>query len=184
MSATYCILLSGRFYSVLEPETARHVRALRAMGHWLGLHFDCAAYDSLGSSDALWDKIRWEQRLLSDIAECDIQVLSFHNPADGLGPGTDADVICGMVNAYGKKMQTGYAYCSDSNGYWRHERLFDVIESKKHGRLHALTHPEWWVTDPMAPRDRVLRCIHGRAEATTKAYDAALQASRRENVEE
>ena len=179
---TYFIMLTSRYYSVLEPANMRRVEMLVSLGHRIGLHFDCSAYLNLDTFDEMVTRIAWERDLLANLSGAKVRALSFHNPTDFVAPGAGADMIAGMVNAYGTILQARYKYCSDSNGYWRHERLFDVISSRRHERLQVLTHPEWWVPEPMAPRDRVMRCIQGRADATTVAYDAALAASRRENV--
>ena len=76
-----------------------------------------------------------------------------------------------MVNAYGRGLRERFAYCSDSHGVWRHRRLHDVVEQATDERLHVLTHPEWWVPDPLPPRERVTRAIEGRAASTHARYD-------------
>ena len=77
---------------------------------------------------------------------------------------------------------TRYAYVSDSNGYWRFERLPEVLAAGAHERLHVLTHPEWWQEQPMSPRERILRCIEGRGRASEATYDALLSDNQRVNV--
>jgi hypothetical protein len=49
-------------------------------------------------------------------------------------------------------------------------------------RLQVLTHPEWWVPEPMSPRERVARAIDGRARRQHARYDEIMKAMRRENV--
>jgi hypothetical protein len=49
-------------------------------------------------------------------------------------------------------------------------------------RLQVLTHPEWWVPEPMPPRARVARAIDGRAAYMAARYDAAMREVGRENV--
>jgi len=48
-------------------------------------------------------------------------------------------------------------------------------------RLHVLTHPEWWQPEAMAPRDRIVRCVEGRAAYTLRDYDEQLVRGNREN---
>ena len=43
--ATYFFTLHSSFYNLLEPAVAARARELLALGHWLGVHFDVAAYD-------------------------------------------------------------------------------------------------------------------------------------------
>ena len=49
-------------------------------------------------------------------------------------------------------------------------------------RLQVLTHPEWWVPDALSPRDRVARCVEGRASAALAGYDSALERFDRRNI--
>jgi hypothetical protein len=68
---------------------------------------------------------------------------SFHNPL-AAHLDCDADVYGGLVNCYSKRFKQEVAYGSDSNGYWRFWRIFDVLYEKKDARLQVLTHPGWW----------------------------------------
>jgi hypothetical protein len=94
----------------------------------------------------------------------------------------DDDVLCGMVNAYGRTIWSHYGYCSDSNGVWRHRRLFDVLEQAKENRLQVLTHPEWWTPTAMSPRSRIQRCLDGYAAAVGSYYDDELRGYGRPNI--
>ena len=94
-----------------------------------------------------------------------MDTFSFHNPEGGRLLGFDMDSVGEaenlMVNAYGRTIRRRYHYCSDSNGYWRHERLYDVVSNSKHERLHILTHPEWWLQRPMTPKSPHKARRHG-----------------------
>jgi hypothetical protein len=85
-----------------------------------------------------------------------------------------------MTNVYASRIKDRYAYVSDSNGYWRHERLADVVESGEHERLHVLTHPEWWQPEPMSPRARLERCLEGRTAHAREWYLSPTRAFGRE----
>ena len=87
-----------------------------------------------------------------------------------------------MLHAGARSIRDGYAYVSDSNGYWRFERLAEVVAAGAHERLHVLTHPEWWQQQAMSPRERILRCIDGRGRAAEATYDALLADNGRVNV--
>jgi hypothetical protein len=86
------------------------------------------------------------------------------------------------VNAYGSYLTQHYGYASDSNGYWRFAPLDEVLVRDNEERLQVLTHPEWWVPEPMSPRERVARAIDGRARRQHARYDEIMKAMRRENV--
>jgi hypothetical protein len=176
--ATYFLSFHSSFYNLLERPVLEAARALVAAGHWLGLHFD----SSFPVGGDVAERIGREAAQLADLFERPVATFSFHNPGlvnDDLALADDT--VAGLVNAYGRRIRERYSYVSDSNGYWRHERLFDVLEEAP-PRLHVLTHPEWWQEKPLPPRDRIVRCAEGRARAAIDEYDAALAAAGRENI--
>jgi len=91
------------------------------------------------------------------------------------------DQICGLPSAYAPTIQNNYVYCSDSNGYWRFKSLHDVL-NENYQKLHILTHPAMWTPEPMSPRERVQRCINGRAVYVGRTYDELLELHGRENI--
>jgi hypothetical protein len=111
-----------------------------------------------------------------------VEAVSLHNPSVSGTEGLDAQKLGGMFHAGARSVRTGYAYVSDSNGYWRFRRLSEVLTAREHERLHVLTHPEWWQEEAMTPRERILRCIEGRSRASEATYDALLSDNRRINV--
>src|SRR5205814_3984178 len=113
--------------------------------------------------------------------DAEVSAFSLHNP-DLAGWSDGRDEIGAMVNASGSYVTQHYTYASDSNGYWRFTPLDEVLTDGEHERLHVLTHPEWWVPEPMSPRERVSRAIEGRAQRQHARYDEVMKAMRRENV--
>ena len=59
----------------------------------------------------------------------------------------------------------------------------DVLQEAPDERLQVLTHPEWWQESVMSPKERIWRCIDGRAAGIKKWYEAALKNFGRENVD-
>lgn len=183
IQGTYFFLLHSEFYNVLEISVSQRVKEILALGHELGLHFDPTYYGRFeGDLSQLAEKLRFEKQILETCFEVPVHAFSFHNPETANVLRFDEDVIAGMVNTYGKTLKANYKYCSDSNGYWRFERLWDVLNDQQHPRLQILTHPEWWVPEPMPPRARVERCVQGRAVATMAHYDGFLEKDGRLNV--
>jgi hypothetical protein len=183
VTTTYCFWLHSPFYNLLERSVANAARAILAAGHHAGLHFESGHYGRLADPSVLERLVASEAELLESILEVPVRVFSFHNPGavnDDLSVG--ADEIAGRVNTYGRRLRDRYAYVSDSNGYWRHRRLPDVVREAAEERLHVLTHAEWWQEEAMAPRARVVRCVEGRAAAVLAEYDATLAALGRENI--
>lgn len=176
--ATYFLSFHSTFYNLLEQPVLEAAQAVVAAGHWLGLHFDSA----FPSSGDVSDRIAREAGQLGDLLEHPVTAFSFHNPGlvnDDLA--LEDDVVAGLVNVYSRGIRERYRYVSDSNGYWRHERLFDVLEDPP-PQLHVLTHPEWWQDAPMPPRARVERAVRGRAERTLRDYDDLLESAGRTNL--
>jgi hypothetical protein len=175
--ATYFVHLHSRFYSPFEDVIVERLRAIVALGHAIGLHFDPGFTPPMGPS--VTEAIAAEAAIVERVAGAGVTAVSFHDP----GPDVDdADRISGLVNTYGGTLRQRFGYGSDSNGYWRHAPLMEEITSGRHARLQVLTHPEWWVPEPMSPRARIARAIEGRAAYQLAKYDAAMIAVGRENL--
>ena len=176
--ATYFVYLHSRFYNALEDAVVERLRQIAALGHWFGVHFD-PRFTPDGTP--LADAVAAEGRMLEAAIGAPVSAVSFHDPdVPGVSISTD-DTIAGLVNTYGRSITARFEYGSDSNGYWRFKPLAEVIAAGG-PRLHVLTHPEWWVPEPMPPRARVARAIDGRAAYMAAKYDAAMREVGRENV--
>lgn len=183
VQATYFVLLHSERYNALEPEVFSRLVKIRDLGHDLALHFDPTFYlDHIRDLNDLESYLVFEQQFLGKLFGIEIKSFSFHNPAIGGWLKYDAEQMGGMINAYGRTLQTEFGYCSDSNGYWRYRRLREVLESGEDEKLQVLTHPVFWVPTPMSPRDRILRAIEGRAASGIQRYDALLEKIGRKNI--
>jgi hypothetical protein len=178
LRATYFLTLHSDLYNVLEPAVHARAREIAALGHWIGLHFD-AGFPAGGSLD---ERAAWEGRVLSGALDVPVEAVSLHNPSVSRTEDLDVEALGGLVHAGARSVRDGYAYVSDSNGYWRFQRLPEVLASGAHERLHVLTHPEWWQEEAMSPRERILRCIEGRGRASETTYDELLATNGRVNV--
>lgn len=178
--STYFLLLRSEYYNLLEGPVLSRAREILSLGHWLGLHFDPSTFDP-HSPDELERGLTRERDFLADVLERPIEAFSFHNPTIH-GFDFRMDEIAGMLNTYGRGIDARYTYISDSNGYWRHRRLPEVLDAREEHRLHVLTHPEWWQAEAMSPSRRLARAIEGRAANSRRAWDELLQRWGRENV--
>jgi hypothetical protein len=182
--ATYFFMLKSRFYDLYEAEVLSRAREIVSLGHHVGLHFDAEIYtDPIWTAEALETRLAEERERLCALLKCDVGAVSFHNPGMTTLETPSQGSLAGMVNAYGASLRDGYGYCSDSNGYWRFDPLSTVLVSNRHERLQVLTHPEWWTPEPMAPRERIERCVNGRAAATMRFYDDTLARAGRLNID-
>jgi hypothetical protein len=183
VKATYFIHLHSEFYNALETDVLNCVREIIHLGHQIGLHFDPGYYAlSADEIDVLERSLLFEKYILENTLNVGIKAFSYHNPTAGTWLSAEQENIAGMINAYSQYIKENYQYCSDSNGYWRFRRLYDVITDESIQRLQVLTHPGWWTPTIMSPRERISRCIDGRSMKLHKAYDDLLQRMGRTNV--
>lgn len=181
VTATYFLYLHSEFYNLLEREVTDAVREIIDLGHTVGVHFDCGYY-SIGDEESLERMLLREKNILGDLFGRQISVFSFHNP-DTFTQTCTKWQYAGLVNAYAAYFKDGIGYCSDSNGYWRYRRLEDVLHAATDERLQVLTHPAWWQERPMSPKERIVRCITGRADKTRTLYEDTLKESGREDID-
>lgn len=179
--ATYFVHLHSSFYNAFESDIVGRLRQIVALGHELGLHFDPQFSGSTPTDrDALARAVSRERDHLQETVGAPVVAVSFHDPDVAGFTDIHDDRIAGLVNAYGNRLRRDFTYCSDSNGYWRFKPIRDVLTEPGHDRVHVLTHPEWWVPEPMTPRARIARAIDGRAASVARRYDEALRALGRE----
>ena len=181
--ATYFLHPHSSFYSLLESSVAAIFRKIASLGHEIGLHFDPGFHGNvLQSREQLEGLLRFEASLLESAFDFRVGAFSFHNPDVGPWLSHDDDMIAGLHNAYGRGIKSAFRYVSDSNGYWRFDRLQDVLDDTSVEKLHVLTHPVWWQSEPMSPRQRVMRCIEGRANNVWAEYENLLSENGRINL--
>lgn len=180
--STYFFLLHSELYNLFELEVFRRGREILSLGHSLGVHFDAGFYGGFDNEEELAVKLTQEARLFEQVFEHPVRAFSLHNTDVSKSAKFDADEVAGLVNATGRGIRERYGYVSDSNGYWRFQRLRDLLESGVHRHLHVLTHPEWWQSEAMSPRARIIRCIEGRRRNTEESYDRLLETYGRTNI--
>jgi len=183
IKTTYFLYLHSFFYNLLEDEIFLLIKKIINLGHDIGLHFDTSFYNSTGcNEDYLIKMIEFEKNFLENILNKKIIAFSLHIPESCQNSFFSKEKIFGMINVSSDYIINNYGYCSDSNGYWRYRRLENVLVEAKDEKLQILTHPELWTPEPMSPRDRITRCIEGRAKSQHKRYDDILKNYGRENI--
>ncbi len=172
VKATYFVNPHSEFYNIAELSQFRILKEILSCGHDLGLHFDAAFHEIKSESD-LEIFVAKESSCLEDLFGAKPIAFSFHNPvSENLE--SEADEYGGLKNCYSKKFKEEVGYCSDSNGYWRFRRLYEVLKEGKDTRLQVLTHPGWWQEEPAPPRQRIFRIAYERAASTMAFYDREL----------
>jgi hypothetical protein len=180
--ATYFVFPRCPFYNLLNDLTRVLMCRVLALGHDIGLHFDPTQYPEALSCSGLSDAIAAERDLLAREFGKDPVAISFHNFGVLEQTMPDDETVCGLANAYSKRLRATYGYVSDSNGIWRHRRLRNVLDAAVEERLQVLIHPEWWTPEVLSPRQRIQRAIDGYAAAMGRWYDDILARSNRPNV--
>lgn len=179
--ATYFVQLSSRFYNVFEPDIAAIVRQIGILGHDIGLHYETETASHSPNVDHV-RRLGFQTSVLEQLVDKKVCAFSLHNPTTMAGVSFDEAEYDGLFNASHAGLRDEFAYCSDSNGIWRFRSLDAMVQDAKIGKLYALTHPEWWQAMAIAPRDRIQRCIDGRAQYGARYYDGLLSANHRPNV--
>jgi hypothetical protein len=179
--ATYFLMLHCEFYNLMEKEISDLVKKIIDLGHQIGIHFD-SHYYGITDQNNLAKHLKFEKHILSELFNTDIQAFSFHNT-------TEFTMSCkeweyaDLINTYANLFQSEFDYCSDSNGYWRFNRLKDIVAVKEGKSLQVLTHPEWWTPKVMSPKEKIDRCIFGRAKSNQTFYANTLIKFQRENID-
>ena len=111
-----------------------------------------------------------------------ITAFSFHNPTPEILV-YDNWEYNGLINTYASFFQNECKYCSDSNGYWRHTRLYDFLIENAEKPKQVLTHPAWWTEREMSPKERIWRCLDQRAQKTKEYYIKSLKEYGRQHID-
>lgn len=179
--STYFILFHSEFYNLLERDVTDCFRDIVSLGHDIGLHFDPSYYD-LKEQKQIDDYLKLEKNLLKKIFNVEIKSFSFHITTP-IAIKCTKDDYAGLINATSDFFRFKVEYCSDSNGYWRFQRLEDVLQKTNNKSLQILTHPEMWQDAIMSPKERVMRCIDGRSQKTKQWYENILKEYGRPNID-
>ncbi len=152
ISSTYFILINSELYNFREKDNLNSLRNILALGHKIGLHFDCSIYPK--NYRILNKECKKEVKILNDTFGVDINIVSFHRPSKELIG--NPNKFGGIEHTYLPKFIREIDYCSDSQGVWRFKNPFDLIENKDFSTLQLLTHPIWWTTPKkLSPHEKV-----------------------------
>jgi hypothetical protein len=181
VQSTFFINPHSEFYNIFEQNQTKIIREILNLGHDIGIHFDSSYHMASSEKYDIEEALAKDARYLQDVAETLLRVFSFHNPSSE-DLAFDERIYTDLINCYSKEFRSSINYGSDSNGYWRYQPIPEIIQDQSKKKMQILTHPEWWLDEDYLPRDRVLRCVYGRALYTVAEYDRVLEKhSDREN---
>jgi len=177
--ATYFVLPHSEFYSPFESQSLDLLHEIQDLGHEIGIHYDTHFYH-VSNEEALGFNLEKEKTLFKEVLGFEPKVFSYHNP-DAFVLSCDKEYYAGLKNTYAKKIIESVPYCSDSNGYWRYDRLEDKLLNPEIKNMQVLTHPEWWQEEVNRPSERIKKLIYNRADRNWKNYSESLARFGREN---
>lgn len=180
VKSTFFINLHSDTYNALSPTGRVTMNDLIQMGHFVGLHIDASWYGGIDDEKHLEKILNEEMRQLESAVGIVPKAFSFHNPTSELSRFNN-EQYSGLLNCYASQFFKEIKYCSDSNGYWRFESIFDVLSDEDTKKVQVLTHPEWWSELQGKPRERLIRALVSDAIKHVVRYDAALDFYGREN---
>lgn len=162
VKASYFFQLHSSFYNILSPHYRTIFSQIYELGHCVGLHFD-SAYWGITNESQLNKFIVLDKAYLETNMGVEIDTFSFHNTT----PFTQSCLnyrYGGLINVYSSFFKEHYNYCGDSLGYWRFDRLEDVLNDDKVLHLQVLTHDGNWSDEVLSPRKRFSKVMHDHAE--------------------
>lgn len=166
VKATYFFQLHSLYYNLLDQHYSKVFEQIYKMGHHCGLHFDCH-YWGIKDEKQLDDFIFIDCQYLEKNLGVKMETFSFHNTT----PFTQSCLeyrYGGLINVYSSYFKEHYNYCGDSLGYWRFDRLEDVLNDRKVQHLQVLTHDGNWAAEVLSPRKRFAKVMHDHADRLVK----------------
>lgn len=190
VKATYFFQTHAETYNLFERAVSDIALEVAELGHEVGLHFDSHYWGSGGVGECVSGGVEWlvrcigkDARYFDDCLEIRPRVFSFHCTDDFI-KSCEAHDYGGLMNVYSDFFKTKFAYCADSTGFWRYERLDERLCDEKIRHLQVLTHDAMWSHEVMAPRRRVFAAIEERAQKTRNWYDEILGRFGATNIDE
>jgi hypothetical protein len=163
VQSTYFFLLTTEHYNVLSRRGTADVQAILALGHHLGLHFDCAAYSANSSEQSLRAACLKEALLLGEWFGREVEIISYHRPSPLVLTGNPA-LSAPLPHTYTARFMKDFRYCSDSRGEWRFGDPRSTAEFSSRSPMHILIHPIWWNSNRKQPRQSLTDWLSRRTE--------------------
>lgn len=162
VKATFFFQLHSTYYNMVDPHYREVFHQIKDLGHCVGLHFD-SAYWGITDESQLNDYIILDKQYLEKNMGVAIDTFSFHNTT----PFTQSCLeyrYGGLINSYASFFKEHYNYCGDSLGYWRFDRLEDMLNDENVQHLQVLTHDGNWSEEVLSVRKRYYKMLHAHAD--------------------
>ena len=162
VQATYFFQLHSPYYNLFDEHYSQVFHKIKDLGHHVGLHFD-SRYWNITDENQLSDYIIIDKDYMEKNLGVELDTFSFHNTT----PFTQSCLkykYGGLINVYSSYFKEHFNYCGDSLGYWRFERLEDVLNDDNVRHLQVLTHDANWSDEVLSPRKRFSKVMCDHAE--------------------
>ena len=160
--ASYFFQLHSPYYNLFDEHYSGVFHKIFELGHHCGLHFDCR-YWGITDETQLGKYISIDKDFMEMNLGVQIDTFSFHNTTS-FTQSCISYLYGGLVNVYSSFFKKNYNYCSDSLGYWRFDRLEEVLIDDKVQHLQVLTHDGNWADIVLSPRKRFTKLMIDHAE--------------------
>ena len=160
--ATYFFQIHSPYYNIFDSHYSEVFHKIYALGHYVGLHFD-SHYYGICDEAQLNKYIELDRSYFEAVLGVKINAFSFHNTT----PFTHTCLALeygGLINVYSSHFKEKFNYCGDSLGYWRFDRLEDVLKDDSIQHLQVLTHDANWTEEVLSPRKRVHKFVYDKAD--------------------
>lgn len=181
MKSTFFINIHADTYNALSLSGKQSIRILVEQGHEIGIHLDTSFYGGIKNEEQLIGILEAEIQLYRDHFTLSPEAFSFHNPTESEMK-FENERYAGLVNCYSRYLRESWRYVSDSNGYWRHKQIKEVLNEDIQSSVQVLTHSEWWSEKPMMPRERLVSSLLLSLHEEILSYDRALLIFGRQNI--
>lgn len=162
VKSTYFFQLHSQFYNLLDKHYSDIFKKIKEQGHYVGLHFD-SHYYGINEESQLEKYITLDREYLETVLDVKIDTFSFHNTT----PFTQSCLkfhYAGLINVYSSHFKSKFNYCGDSLGYWRFDRLEDVLNNDSIQHLQVLIHDANWSDKVLSPRQRIKNVLDEHAK--------------------
>jgi hypothetical protein len=178
VAATYFFLLTTDHYSLFSSRGRDMVNEILALGHHLGLHFDCAAYAPELTEAELAAACQKEVHILETWFDRPAQIVSYHRPSPRVLEGSPA-LSAPLPHTYMARFMKEMKYCSDSRGEWRFGDPRSTPAFAERKPMHILIHPIWWKEDRVTPEETLRMWLESHIDATECSIEANCSIYRR-----
>ena len=162
VKATYFFQLHSEYYNTFDSFYRDIFNKIKDLGHHVGMHFD-SHYWNITDEKQLDEYIKLDRNYFEMNMGVEIDTFSFHNTT----PFTQSCLALkygGLINVYSSFFKNHFDYCSDSLGYWRYDRLEDVLNNNAVRHLQVLTHDGNWSDEVLSPRKRLVKFMSHHSE--------------------